>query len=134
AAFYTTDGMRYEVRSGVSQYNSHPLHENNSIYLCTSNMIGTNPALQCGGCGSLGLNDNTDNTTKPPCLIMVDVNGDRKPNPQNINCKDISCAAPMKYADTDRKKLTDVFSLMITDKKVIPYGIAAQKAMYQARQ
>ncbi|MDO5437817.1 MAG: hypothetical protein Q4F80_06435 [bacterium] len=94
--------------------------------------MGDNAAF-CGGCGSFGLNNNPDGTTKAPCLIMVDVNGDRKPNPANVECKAIACAKPYKYSDANGKKLSDLFTLMITDKSAIPYGIAAQKAMYSAQ-
>ena len=129
AAFYTTDGMRYEFRYGGTQVNTLPLYENPNIFICNSNN------KNCGGCGSYGLNDNTDATTKPPCLVMVDVNGDRKPNPSNVNCQSEACGNEntYKYSDAIGKKLTDVFSIIITDKKAIPYGVAAQKAMYQAQ-
>ena len=129
AAFYTTDGMRYEFRYGGTQVNTLPLYENPNIFICNSNN------KNCGGCGSYGLNDNTDATTKPPCLVMVDVNGDRKPNPSNVNCQSEACGNEntYKYSDAIGKKLTDVFSIIITDKKAIPYGVTAQKAMYQAQ-
>ncbi|MDO5436682.1 MAG: type II secretion system protein [bacterium] len=137
SAFYTTDGMRFEIRYGGDAIkDSFPLYENSDIYLCTQGAAGSfnaYPDLTCGGCGSLGLNNNSDNTTKPPCLVVVDVNGDRKPNPNNVNCKNASCAKPFKFSDPDGKKLTDIFSLMITDKQVLPYGTAAQKAMYQSQ-
>ncbi|MDO5438321.1 MAG: type II secretion system protein, partial [bacterium] len=135
AAFYTTDGMRYELRRGDIQLNAHPLYEEQNIFLCTKDVTGINPDAACGGCGALGLNSNTDNTTKPPCLLAVDVNGDRKPNPANADCKSESCSAQnkRKYSDPDGKKLTDLFTIMITDKEAIPYGIAAQKAMYQSQ-
>ncbi len=87
----------------------------------------------CGGCGSLGLPNNVDGTTKPPCIIMVDVNGDRKPNPDNVNCKEQTCAKPYKIADPKGLRLSDMFTIMITDKQAVPYGVAAQKAMYQAQ-
>ena len=90
-------------------------------------------AGQCGGCGSYGLNNNADGTTKPPCLITVDVNGDRKPNPANVNCMSHACSKPYKYSDPLGLKLTDMFTIMITDKQAIPYGVAAQRAMYQAQ-
>ncbi|MDO5437562.1 MAG: type II secretion system protein [bacterium] len=138
AAFYTTDGMRFEVRNGTAQFNSHPLYENPALFLCTTSLVSARPDENgtnkgCMGCGSFGLNNNPDNTTKVPCLITVDVNGDRKPNPSNVNCKDLSCAKELKAADPNAKKLTDIFSLMITDREVIPYGMAAQKAMYNSR-
>ena len=67
--------------------------------------------------------------------MVVDVNGDRKPNPQNASCKNNTCAQQnvYKYSDPLGLKLTDMFTIMITDKQAIPYGVAAQRAMYQAR-
>ena len=146
SAFYTTDGMRFEFRAG-HKYNEHKLYESN-VYACTGTVSGDYSNVSdkyggmeknaCGGCGSYGLNSNTDGTTKPPCLITVDVNGDRKPNPSNVNCKNKvngagSCAKPYKYSDPLGLKLTDLFTIMITDKQAIPYGVAAQRAMYQAQ-
>ena len=133
AAFYTTDGMRYEIRYGRVQHN-YPLYENNSVSLCTIGMCGEwNDGGACGGCGAYGLNNNADGTTKPPCMLTVDVNGDRKPNPANVNCKTSTCGKAYKLADPLGLKLTDIFTIMITDKQAIPYGVAAQRAMYQAQ-
>ncbi len=132
--FYTTDGMRFEFYDANSESVSRfPLYENPEIKAClgATTLARGVPELSCGGCGSLGLNSNNDETTKPPCLIMVDVNGDRKPNPQNANCKSDACASKYKFANPDGTRLTDIFSIMITDKQAIPYGTAAQKAMYQ---
>ena len=137
SAFYTVDGMRFEIRRGGQQFNIFPLYENNETYLCTQGMTGNDIAYSidsmCNGCGSYGLNSNSDNTTKPPCLLTVDVNGDRKPNPDNVNCKSNNCAKAYKYSDALGLKLTDLFTIMITDKQAIPYGVAAQRAMYQAQ-
>ena len=93
AAFYTTDGMRFEVTR--DHYNSlFKLYESEN-YVCTASMVSSedsyNKNVMCGGCGSYGLNNNPDGTTKPPCLIMVDVNGDTKPSPSNVNCKNSTC-------------------------------------------
>ncbi len=135
-AFYTTDGMRYELRYGDGSATTMPLYENNKIVLCSKGQSGSFNASEtnvCGGCGSYGLNSNSDNTTKPPCLVMVDVNGDKKPNPNNVNCKSSTCAKPYKFSDAKGTKLTDLFAIMITDKSAIPYGVAAQRAMYQAQ-
>ena len=135
AAFYTTDGMRFELRVGNTQLNAHPLYENSKIFLCTADVTATNKSGSCGGCGSYGLNNNVDGTIKPPCLLVVDVNGDRKPNPANVDCKEQSCSYlnKRKYSDPLGIKLTDLFTIMITDKQAIPYGVAAQRAMYQAQ-
>ena len=139
AAFYTTDGMRFEFKYGTDTSESHIidgslLHENSSIYTCTL----THPSCSsvCNGCGSYGLNHNSDNTTSPPCLILVDVNGDKKPTPGNVNCQSNTCAVTdnlYKVPLPAEKKVTDIFSIMITDKQAIPYGVTAQKAMYQAQ-
>ncbi len=134
SVFYTTDGMKFELRNGQSNFNL-KLHETN-IAVCQKGVTGSHivdSSKACGGCGSYGLNSNIDKTTKVPCLIMVDVNGDKKPNPANINCKDVSCAKAYKYSDIQGVKLTDLFSVMITDKSAVPYGVAAQRAMYQAQ-
>ncbi len=143
AAFYTTDGMRFEFGS-VPESNNLTLHENRKVHICgTTALIGTKSWIDwngneasvdgCGGCGSYGLNNNVDGTTKPPCIVMVDVNGDRKPNPANVNCTKGECAKKYKFSDPLGLNLTDLFSIMITDKQVIPYGVAAQRAMYQAQ-
>ena len=139
AAFYTTDGMRFEFRNGNSQLKIFPLYENSNIVPCSTNTLGTltqdSVGYNCGGCGSYGLNNNTDATTKPPCLIIVDVNGDRKPSPLNASCLNEECGSKnyYKYSDSMGTKLSDVFTIIITDKQAIPYGVAAQRAMYQAQ-
>ena len=130
AAFYTTDGMRFEmddVCGGAGCITNLLLHES-GVATCKATLSG-----DCGGCGSYGLNNNPDNTTKPPCLIMVDVNGDKKPNPNNINCKENSCMKTLKYPEPNSVLVMDIFTIMITDKNAIPFGTVAQKAMYQAR-
>ncbi|MDO5437739.1 MAG: hypothetical protein Q4F80_06035, partial [bacterium] len=134
SAFYTTDGMRFEFRAGGAENTGIILYESGQK-VCTMGTTGQDIVNEgkCGGCGSFGLNNNTDATTKPPCLITVDVNGDRKPNPANVLCRDWECAELYKYSDPNGKKLTDLFSIMITDKEAIPYGVAAQRAMYNSR-
>lgn len=138
-AFYTTDGMKFEFRRGRTQADF-PLYENPSVNVCTlaesgdfNQYGGESPGGSCGGCGSYGLNNNPDGTTKPPCLIMVDVNGDRGPNPANAHCLEAECSSPYKFSTPDGSRLTDMFTIMITDKEAIPYGTAAQKAMYGGR-
>ena len=146
-SFYTTDGMRYEFVTG-SETDKYVLHEDVSIHL--RNPVGTYEASDkkevdtynncendssCARCGALGLNSNTDETTNPPCLVVVDVNGDRKPYPSNASCFSASCSKEniRKYADPNGVRLTDTFPIMITDKGAIPYGTAAQRAMYQGQ-
>ena len=135
AAFYTSDGMKFEFRNGSAQGNRYKLYESD-VFACEKSTSGVydNNSGSCNGCGSYGLKSNPNETTKPPCIIMVDVNGDRKPNPANINCYgSIACWTPYKYSDPLGLKLTDMFTVLITDRNAIPYGIAAQRAMYQAQ-
>ena len=131
AAFYTTDGMRFEVDDGGGDSEFIPLHESD-VKACVITSWG---GSRCGGCGSYGLATNPNGTDKPPCFILVDVNGDRKPTPGNINCKSNSCAAQNKYIVPvpESKKIGDIFLLLITEEKAIPYGVTAQKAMYDAQ-
>ena len=147
SAFYTTDGMRYEFRNykgvetSAAKGGVFRLYETGEpICIAGTSSRGLNvddekdvDINHCGGCGSLGMPNNPDGTTKPPCMIMVDVNGDRKPNPANINCRYTSCIKPYKYSDPLGLKLTDLFTIMITDREAIPFGVAAQRAMYQAQ-
>ena len=143
AAFYTTDGMRFEFDiHNPGNMGRNKLHES-GVKACdsTNTFVGDEThgttVATCGGCGSYGLNSNPDGTTKPPCLILVDVNGDRKPTPGNINCKNSTCGkASNRYTVPfpNEKRVKDIFSILITDTKAIPYGVVAQKAMYQAQE
>ena len=73
----------------------------------------------------------------PPCLIVVDVNGDKKPNRgvldfryfANGDIQDV-IVDNHTYPSPSDKKFSDTFLLMITDEKAIPYGVVAQRAMY----
>ena len=134
-AFYTTDGMRFEFARHSSGWNDTPLHESSDIMACNAPAGAYSTNHGCYGCGSYGLKHNPNGTTKPPCLMLVDVNGDRKPTPMNVNCKDWICAEVNLYKVPlpSEKKVRDTFSLLVTDEKVIPYGVTAQKAMYNAQ-
>ena len=137
-AFYTTDGMRFEVPTGdtdtdkMEKLKSH--EDGHVIGFNTLNKPSAEdedaPANgSVGNCGSMNLSVNPNDTTKTPCLILVDVNGDRKPNPANIQSENNKYSWP----GPQEKLLKDVFSIMITDEKAVPFGVTAQKAMYQAQ-
>ena len=108
-AFFTADGMRYEfpkvptISQGgsFSQTNSH-----------------------CATPGQIIQDDNGDPHTEP-CFIIVDVNGQRRPNPRKTRG---SYKIPKATA---RSKILDVFPIIITDKAAYPFGIVAQRAMFQ---
>ena len=146
--FYTTDGMRFEFDdySDGNSTNNLKLHESN-MRACFSAVdpnggAGAGGNLNpCGGCGSYGLKHNPNGTTKPPCAILVDVNGDRKPTPQRAlptyaECqKDPVCSQNQRYwvPTLESNRVSDIFVILITEDRAIPYGVVAQKAMYQAQ-
>ncbi len=136
-AFYTTDGMRFEFDwiSGASSAGSLKLHESGNYACMSTNPRGKNYPAYCNGCGSYGLNSNRNNTTKVPCAILVDVNGDKKPTPYNVSCKDKSCGTKNVYVVPlpSDKKVKDIFTILITEDRAIPYGVTAQKAMYNSQ-
>ena len=89
-------------------------------------------------CGSYGLINNPNNTINPPCIVTVDVNGDRKPNPASElqyeyfanGALNNTFSEPYTYPAPSDKKVNDVFNILITEEKAIPFGVVAQRAMY----
>ena len=180
AVLYTSNGMRFEFRQGgTAQPSKNKIYESKDILgsyvvACASDHTGrfdetvtwTDPETEseghyesCGGCGSYGLEYNPRHTTKPPCLIIVDVNGDKKPTPKYPNCGykkgnsaddpegtyyiDKTSGPPYKrvfygcakdnlyvFTKPNDKKINDLFTIMITDSEAIPYGTVAQRTMY----
>ena len=73
--------------------------------------------------------DNAGTERTKPCLIVVDVNGERKPNPQK---KLAGAYQPYKVPKpAANARILDVFTIMVTDKNAVPYGVVGQKAMFQ---
>ena len=152
--FYTTDGMRFEVPDmGKGSLYLHEAAVNigqqrNAGMMC---MYGhcSKTAVSNGFCGSYGLNSNPNNVENTPCVLIVDVNGDKKPNPpvsfaQPIIESGIDANTGLPYSHVNPvnqsfsysypsptdKKLQDIFTIMITEKEAIPFGVVAQRAMY----
>ena len=106
--FYTADGMRFEFPRQTVDFGEYH--------------TGT-----LGNCGSQWHDmEDKNETMHPPCLAVVDVNGDRKPNKANK-------AGRNTYAKQGEKLLKDVFTILITEERAVPFGWAAQRAMYQAQ-
>ena len=163
-AFYTADGMRFEIRGSFSSGGDKP---NTHFYLHESGLDaagykhlgeGREPYpgagflvyekfARNGYCGSYGLASNPNNTVNTPCVLMVDVNGDKKPNPPMNYKEDIVNTVNdngaiytykiavnqnfgYTYPSVNDKKLKDIFNILITDEKAIPFGVVAQRAMY----
>ena len=140
--FYTTDGMRFEMTRDVLDGSSKPmlLHESGidaTQYKYGRANWGGDYGTKTGFCGSYGLAQNPNETTNTPCIIMVDVNGDKKPNPpvafagqMGRDYGGFNQSFTYTWASPDSKRYTDVFSIMITDEKAVPFGVVAQRAMY----
>ena len=76
----------------------------------------------------IGSVPSTGCTQDKPCIITVDVNGDRGPTTVDDN----SYLTGTNYPNADDKDVPDCFYVMITDVSVQPYGAVAQRTMYQA--
>ena len=141
--FYTTDGMRFEEMQGANS-DKFILHESGLSardykYLpCSGPPTGLCMDMNMA-CGSYGLAANPNNTTNTPCVILVDVNGDRKPNPTGQPVEHTywangaisgSTYPDYIYPTPSDKKITDIFPILITEEKAIPFGVVAQRAMY----
>ena len=123
--FYTVDGMRFETYVNIPSGHDLILHESNTSVLRRGYYSGWGT----GKCGSYGLLNNPHKTTESPCLITVDVNGDKSPNPK----KEVYMGKEYgiySFPSPSDKKLSDMFTIMITDEKAIPFGVVAQRAMY----
>ena len=159
--FYTSDGMRFEIPliswgegSNLSNKKTLKLHETGvklafKGYNSYTGLSHSKYHQECegntchlvfdyAGCGSYGLSKNPNQTKETPCLIVVDVNGDRKPNyPQGSTTiferKQTNATAEYTYPSPTDKKLQDVFTIMITEKEAIPFGVVAQRAMYSSK-
>ncbi len=128
-AFYTTDGMRYEFPTISKEFTIHENGQNATFNTVVPASTANGGIATVGRCGSKGLaNNDMAEAADTPCLILVDVNGDRKPTPANASQK-----AAYSYAAPGDKLLKDIFSIMITDEKAVPLGVVAQKAMYQSQ-
>ena len=129
SAFYTADGMRFEFIEGSMLANH---LRDNPIKLHESDVQLNSHYVEL--CGSYGLANNPNNTIEPPCYILVDVNGDRKPTVYGANAVLMDENGSVKknyiYPSPGDKKLTDIFPILITDEKAIPFGVVAQRAMY----
>ena len=133
-AFYTTDGIRFEFPTKGTR----PL----KLYDYGDVIGGIQEMPEGPGyCGSKGLNSSSENKENFPCIIVVDVNGDKEPSPY-YNKEDSKTEgfnypiARYQYETpdgTNKNKMGDVYTFLITDNEVRPYGIAAQKVFYKGR-
>ena len=109
--FFTVDGMRYEFPTTIK-------------------IQGGTFATNNGHCGTPDepSEDMSGTEREAPCVIIVDVNGQRKPNPQKDSSKGYKVPAA-----TSKSKILDVYPIIITDKSAFPYGVVGQRAAFQEK-
>ncbi|MBQ8847769.1 MAG: type II secretion system protein [Candidatus Gastranaerophilales bacterium] len=107
-AFFTADGMRFEFPKTPTVTGG---------TFVDGNFECARPGVKVQN--ELGVDKST------PCLIIVDVNGQRKPNPREDGK---SYKVPKA---SGRSRILDVFPIIITDINAYPYGVVGQRAMFQ---
>lgn len=130
AILYTADGMRIEIPKSNDALGAVPYHENNATNLNTGSSFNAdlNIAAHCGSAIVGRAERRTRASRKNPCVIIIDVNGDKAPNSYDVN--DGSSPTTYGVSKPGDKLLRDVYTILITDKEAIPYGVVAQKALY----
>ena len=132
-AFFTADGLRFEFPSEPKT----PGNVNGVASKAAT--IFTHFSENNGACGTYGENiamNDRGEYVNTPCLVIVDVNGERRPNPQKVTT--LGYKVPMPNPATTspqgglpRVKVLDVFPVMITNTNAQPWGVIAQRAMFQ---
>ncbi len=131
-AFYTADGMRFEFPTQKMTLNLSSKKDGDGKATKTAEFSDTNG--HCATYVHIGEKDDPNDLCTQddsgtaqcyPCLIIVDVNGDRRPNP--LKTRD-SYKVP---SPKGKSKILDVFPIIITDRNAIPFGIVGQRAMFQ---
>ena len=127
--FYTTDGFQYSIPEFSE------ISENIKLYESNLNPGSDFQEIRNGSptimCGSYGLKNNQNKTITAPCVILVDVNGDKKPNPKYELWENGDIlSVEYRFPKPSDKKLQDVFAILITEDRAIPFGVVAQRAMY----
>lgn len=113
-AFFTADGMRYEF----------PQNPNNGGGISGFSQKNGKCARSDGK-----VQDDAGVEYNLPCLIIVDVNGQRRPNPlKEGRGGGVSYKVP---GTGGRSKILDVFPIIITDINAYPFGVVGQRAMFQ---
>lgn len=116
--FYTKDGMRWEVPiedgTGSSEFSGLKITGTAPGSTSSTSTTWTIKNYQCGTKG-LYIGGSATSMNAQPCIILVDVNGNKGPN---------------TLTDDDDDYISDMFLLIITDKNALPYGELAQSAYY----
>ena len=146
--FYTTDGMRFEIPNNTQngRYGNLRMHETGKTFGTCIAWQGSHMGTYCTSevirgashCGSLGLGNDPHKTGTPPCIIVADVNGDKSPNSATKTKNSYGYSGSLEKAYVDKyefpsvndKKISDIFAIMITEDRAIPFGVVAQRAMY----
>jgi len=115
-AFFTADGMRYEFPKTIAQ---------GAVRGGTFSDVNGHCAEYTD---TTGVEDEGGVPRNKPCLVIVDVNGEKRPNPRKTPEADTGYKVP-QAASTSR--LLDVFPVVVTDKHAVPFGVVAQRALFR---
>ena len=108
-AFFTADGMRFEFPTSETTIKG-------TAFVTHQCAPGTETIL-----------DESGAEHNSPCLVVVDVNGERKPNPRSS-----SGSYRVPSITGSKARFLDVFPVIVTDKNAYPFGVIAQRALFQA--
>lgn len=115
--FYTADNMRFDFPENNDDIDN--------LELAVTNGDKTEKIdVKTHTCGTkdMGIGGSTKALGEHPCIIMVDVNGDKGPNRITTSL--------YKEDDSTEEEFGDIFFMLITDKGAFPYGLLAQEAYY----
>ena len=115
--FYTADGMRFDFPEKNDDIDNKEIGVTNGDKTEKIDVKTYN----CGTKG-LGIGGGTKALSQNPCIIMVDVNGDKGPNRITTSL--------YKKDDSINEEFGDIFFMLVTDKAAFPYGLLAQEAYY----
>jgi len=116
-AMFTADGMRFEFPKTPE--------------LASGYKTAADFATNNGKCAGPipddedGVIDEEGNELRDPCLIIVDVNGDRRPNPRSERG-----SYKIPKAST-KSRVLDVFPILINDKNAHPFGLVGQRVLFE---
>lgn len=115
--FYTADNMRFDFPEDNGDIDNKEIAVTNGDKTEKINV----KTHTCGTKG-MGIGGGTKALGEHPCIIMVDVNGDKGPN--RITTSEY------KENNSETPEFGDIFFMLITDKGAFPYGLLAQSAFY----
>lgn len=112
--FFTADGLRYEFPEDPEFKNT------------PGDLLATKNARCASTYGTKPAFDEEGNLLDRPCLIVMDVNGDRRPNPSRVSPTE-GYKVPKPFSTS---RVMDVFPILVTESAAYPYGVVGQRVLF----